>query len=244
MSEHASHRYASPGHARLKTALARLLLALAYPWLAHAATTAGSGALAALALADIALIVLLEPLLQRRAWAWLLLAACAALLWRLAQSPHALLPLLLVPVAFIALVAWTFGRTLRVGRTPLVTRMMLALERDPAMPVEPAQLRYTARLTVVWAATLALLALANLVLALVAVPRGLLASLGIDAPFVVTETQWSWFANLLNYGLIGGLFVGEFALRKRVFPGRYRSFAHFLRQLASLGPDTWKQLLR
>ena len=233
----------------MKTALARLLLALAYPWLAHAATTAGSGALAAVALGDIALIVLLEPLLQRRAWAWLLLAACAAVLWRLAQSPHALLPLLLVPVAFIALVAWTFGRTLRAGRTPLVTRMMLALEHSPssewrAQPVDPRQLRYTARLTVVWAATLALLALANLVLALVAVPRGLLASLGIDAPFVVTETQWSWFANLLNYGLIGGLFIGEFALRKRLFPGRYRSFPHFLKQMAALGPDTWKRLLR
>lgn len=233
----------------MKTALARLLLALAYPWLAHAATTGGSSVLAAVALADIALIVLLEPLLHRRAWAWLLLAAVAAVLWRLAHSPHALLPLLLVPVAFIALVAWTFGRTLRAGRTPLVTRMMLALEHPssspgPAMPIDPRQLDYTRRLTVVWSATLGLLALANLVLALVAVPRGLLASLGVVVPFVVTETQWSWFANLLNYGLIGGLFIGEFALRKRVFPGRYRSFAHFLRQLASLGPDTWKQLLR
>ena len=228
----------------MKTALARLLLALAYPWLAHAATTAGSGVLAAVALADIALIVLLEPLLQRRLRAWLSLAAVAVVLWRLAHSPHALLPLLLVPVAFIALVAWTFGRTLRVGRTPLVTRMMLALERDAAMPIDPRQLGYTRRLTVVWSATLGLLALANLVLALVAVPRGLLASLGIAAPFVVTESQWSWFANLLNYGLIGGLFIGEFALRKRVFPGRYRSFAHFLRQLAALGPETWKQLPR
>lgn len=233
----------------MKTALARLLLALAYPWLAHAATTGGSSALAAVALADIALIVLLEPLLQRRRWAWLSLAAVAVVLWRLAHSPHALLPLLLVPVAFIALVAWTFGRTLRAGRTPLVTRMMLALEHpssssDPAMPIDPRQLDYTRRLTVVWSATLGLLALANLVLALVAVPRGLLASVGAAAPFVVTEAQWSWFANLLNYGLIGGLFIGEFALRKRVFPGRYRSFAHFLRQLAALGPETWKQLLR
>lgn len=232
----------------MKTALARLLLALAYPWLAHAATTAGSGVLAAVALADIALIVLLEPLLQRRPWAWLLLAAVAAALWRLAQSPHALLPLLLVPVAFIALVAWTFGRTLRPGSTPLVTRMMLALEHPPSTsgpaPVDPRQLRYTTRLTVVWAAMLALLALANLVLALVAVPRGLLASLGVAAPFAVTEAQWSWFANVLNYGLVGGLFAGEFALRKRLFPGRYRSFPHFLRQMAALGPDTWKRLLR
>lgn len=228
----------------MNTALARLLLALAYPWLAHAATTRGSGALAALALADVALIVLLEPLLRPRAWAWALLAACLAGLWRLAGSPHALLPLLLVPVAFIGFVAWTFGRTLGAGRTPLVTRMMLALEHDPGTPVDPRQLRYTARLTVVWAAALALLALANLVLALVAVPRGLLASLGVAPPFAVTEAQWSWFANLLNYGLIGGLFAGEFALRKRLFPGRYRGFGDFLRRMAALGPETWKRLLR
>ena len=63
------------------TALARLLLALAYPWLAHAASLRHDPSLAAIALGDIAVIVLLDPLVHRRAWAWALLprvlAACA-----------------------------------------------------------------------------------------------------------------------------------------------------------------------
>src|SRR4051794_13097177 len=53
----------------------RLLLALAYPLLAHLAGARHDPALAAIALADLGLVVLLQPLLQRRIGAWLLLAA-------------------------------------------------------------------------------------------------------------------------------------------------------------------------
>lgn len=228
----------------MNAALARLLLALAYPWLAHAAGTRESGALAAIALADVALIVLLQPLLARRAWAWATLALLAVALWRLSQSAHALLPLLLVPVAFMALVGWSFGRTLRAGRVPLISRIVSALEARPASELEPALQRYTRRLTATWAALLGTLAVVNLVLALIAVPRGLLASVGVMPPLTVTDAQWSWFANLLNYGLMGGLFVGEYWLRKRLFPGRYRSLADFLQRMAGLGPAFWRTLLR
>lgn len=228
----------------MNTALARLLLALAYPWLAHAASAQDSPALAVLALADVALIVLLEPLLRRRPWAWLLAAALAAGLWRLGQSAYALLPLLLVPVAFVALVAWAFARTLRAGRVPLISRIVAALERKPAAELAPPLQRYTRTLTATWAGLLATLAFINLTLALVAVPSGLLASAGIAPPVAVTDAQWSWFANLLNYGLIGGLFGAEYLLRKRLFPGRYRNFVDFLQRMAALGPAFWRTLLR
>ena len=66
---------------RLATVL-RVALALAYPVLAHAAGSLHDGRYAVLALADIALIVLLRPLLQGRAWAWVSLGAtCVALAW-------------------------------------------------------------------------------------------------------------------------------------------------------------------
>ena len=83
----------------------------------------------------------------------------------------------------------------------------------------------------------------NLVLALVAVPRGLLATFGVAAPFAVTEAQWSWFANWLDYGLVGVLFVVEYLVRKHRFPGRYHSFSDFLRRMAALGPAFWRTLL-
>ncbi len=224
--------------------LARLLLALAYPWIAHAATARGSGMLASVAMADIALILLLPALLARRIGAWLLGIALIPALVLLSRSPHAQLPLLLVPVAFIAMVAWGFGRTLRAGRVPLITRIVSALDATPPAGLEPELARYTRNLTASWAALLALLAIVNLLLALIAQPQGLLASMGIASPVGVTEQQWSWFANGCNYGLMGLLFIGEYALRKRRFPGRYHSFADFLRRMAALGPAFWRDLLR
>lgn len=227
----------------MNTALARVLLALAYPVLAHAASSRGSNVLAVCALADIAMIVLLEPLLRRRAWAWATTTLLAVALAALAQSRYAQLPLLLVPVAFIALVAWAFARTLRHGRVPLISKIVAALEHKPAAALAPELHRYTLRLTAAWALLLATLALVNLVLALLAVPNGLLASFGIVPPVTVSEHQWSWFANLLNYGLIGGFFCGEYVLRRRWFPQRpYRNFAEFLQQMGALGPEFWRRL--
>lgn len=226
------------------TALARVLLALAYPWLAHAATTRQDPLLAALALGDIALIVLLEPLLHGRIRAWLAAAVIAFGLWRLAPSPYALLPLLVVPSAFVALVAWTFGRTLRAGHVPLITRMVTALDGVPLHELAPDLVSYTRRLTATWAVVLGALAIVDFALALLVVPGGLLDEMGIAPPVAVPRQTWSWFANGLNYGLVGGLFVGEYFYRVRRFPGRYTSFFDFLRRMGGLGPAFWRDALR
>lgn len=222
----------------------RIALALAYPFLAHAASLRDSGTLAAWALATIVLMALVEGLLQRRPDAWLALVLAAAALAWLAQSRHAQLPLLLVPVAFIAMVGWWFARTLRAGQVPLISRIVAALEGKPASQLDPDLRRYTRRLTLGWALVLAALGLCNLVLAAIATPQGLLASAGIAAPFTVTEAQWSWFANWLNYGLVGGFFMLEYLYRKRRFPGRYRNFADFVGRMARLGPAFWRDLLK
>src|SRR4249919_40006 len=222
----------------------RLLLALAYPLLAHLAGARHDPALAAIALADLGLVVLLHALLQRRIGAWLLLAAIVPGLFALARSHYALLPLLLVPVAIISLVAWTFGRTLRPGRVPLITQIVAALDAVPPAALAPELRRYTRTLTAAWAGLLGTLALVNLVLAMLAVPNGLLASVGIAPPWTVSEAQWSWFANILNYGIVAGFFVGEYLVRKRRFPGRYHSLLDFLQRMARLGPAFWRQLLQ
>lgn len=226
------------------TALARLLLALAYPWLAHAASLRHDSVLAAIALGDVALIVMLESLLRPRIGAWLLFAAVSAGLVALSRSSHALLPLLLVPAAIVALVSWTFGRTLRTGRTPLITRMVSLIEGIAVHDLAPALAAYARGLTATWAIVLAFLAAADLALALSAVPGGLLDSVGIAPPIAISREAWSWFANGLNYGLVGGLFVGEYYFRVRRFPGRYTSFFDFLRRMAGVGPAAWRGILR
>jgi uncharacterized membrane protein len=223
----------------------RVLLALAYPVFAHLASARGDGGWAALALADIVLLLLLEPLLKRRLWALSLLGLCLLALWAVSRSRYALMPLLAPPVVFIALVSWLFGRTLHGGRVPLITRIVEGLYAQASMPMTPDLYLYTRQLTVAWAAMLAVLAVLNLLLALCAVPSGVLHQFGHTPVFAVTDEQWSLFANVLNYGIVGGFFVVEYWLRKRRFPHRpYRNVGEFIQQMARLGPRFWNELMR
>lgn len=223
----------------------RLLLAVAYPVFAHLASARSDGGWAALAMADIVLLLLLEPLLRRRAWALSLLALCLLGLWWVSRSRYALMPLLAPPVVFIALACWLFGRTLVKGQVPLITRIVEGLYAQASMPMTPALYRYTRQLTAAWALMLGVLALANLLLALCAVPSGVLHQLGHAPAFPVSDEQWSLFANVLNYGIVGLFFVGEYWWRKRCFPHRpYRNAAQFVQQMARLGPRFWNELMR
>lgn len=227
-----------------RAALLRVALVAGYFLLAHAAGVRHDPRLAAVATGDIVLIVLSAPLLAARAWAWgALVAACAALAW-LARGAHAFVPLLLVPVAILCLVGWSFARTLRPGRVPLITRIVAALDGVPPAQLAPALLSYTRRLTLGWALLLGTLAAINLGLAMLAVPAGLLAAFGVASPLPVTQAQWSWCANVGNYGLIAAFMLVEFQGRQRRFPGRYHSFLDFLRRMARLGPAFWADLFR
>ena len=221
----------------------RLLLAIAYPLLAHWASVDGSGVVALAALADLAVIVLLAPLAHPRSWAWALLALLIAGLWALHDSAVPALLLLAPPMVFTALLSWWFGRSLRTGRVPLISRIVAGLEGCVPGALKPELKTYTRRLTLLWTLLLAGLALANGVLALIAVPDGALARLGHPPLVTVSQDAWSWFANLLNYGIVGGFFVGEYLYRKRRFPDRpYRNFPDFVRRMAALGPGFWRTL--
>ncbi|RNF83929.1 ketosynthase [Lysobacter psychrotolerans] len=221
----------------------RVLLAVAYPLLAHWASHRGSGEAAAFALVDLMLIVLLGPLAARRPWAWVLLAALISGLAMLASTPWLQLLLLAPPMLFTALLAWWFGRSLRAPREALISRIVGALDG-----CEPSQLpsplyRYTRRLTAAWSLLLATLSLTNGLLAVIAVPGGVLVRLGHPPLFAVAQQQWSLFANLLNYGIVGGFFVAEYVIRRRLFPHRpYRNFVDFMRRMGALGPDFWRKL--
>jgi uncharacterized membrane protein len=217
-------------------------LALGYPLLAHAASHWRSPALA---LAAGALLVLLASLpgLARGGFAgWLVLAAGFAALAALAALGNPQLPLFLPPVAINAFLAWLFGHTLARGRMPLIERLVRLLHpaEDPLDARVPA---YARRLTLLWAALFAALALLAAALATLAVPGGLLAAAGIAPPFAVPLSTWSLWANLLGYLVVGALFVGEYAWRRRVFPQQpWRDFADFVRQVAAAGPRLWRAL--
>lgn len=223
-------------------AVLRLLLLVMYAPLAHFAGTFESPLLAVLALADLALMVLIEGLLRWQPGAWLALAASAVALFALSQSRHALMPLLLVPPLFTAMIGWWFARSLRPGREPIIAKVVGALYARAGMPLSERHRRYTRGLTMAWAVLLGLLTVVNLTLALVAVPDGVLMQLGLHAPVTVTNAQWSLVANIANYGVLGGFALIEYHARKFVFPVRpYRNIVDFGRQMAALGPAFWQR---
>jgi uncharacterized membrane protein len=222
----------------------QVAMAVAYALLAHAASTRGHDGYAYAALLSLVAMLLAAPLAARRAWAWLALPLALAACHALYRAGHAGLPLLLAPVAFVAAVAWVFLRSLRSPRGALITRIVAALDGCTVATLAPELVAYSRGLTLAWALALGALGTINLLLALVAVPGGLLDGVGIAPPLAITRAQWSWFANLANYGIVGGFFAIEFAWRKHRFPGRYHSFAGFVRQMAALGPDFWRTLLR
>lgn len=229
----------------MSAALARLLLSVAYPLIAHAASTLRDPALAALALLDIVLLLLVVPLTRRRAWAWAAVAAAALGLWGVQRWGVLPVLLLLPPVVFPWLVAWFFARTLRPGQVPLITRIASGIEALPPADLPPALRSYTRGLTRLWAIVLAGIGVANLALGLVAVPDGLLVQMGYAPPVTVSQAAWSWFANLLDYGLAGLLMVIEYLVRMRMFPDRpYRTVPEFARRVGALGPAFWRDVVR
>ena len=222
----------------------RPALALAYLGLSHLATERDSDGLAALAVGVIVALLLAERLWRRRPWAWMTLAIAAGALWMLKDSGHIRIALLLMPVIFLLWLAWLFGRTLRPGHVPVIGKIVHALEGIDARGLTPELDRYTRGLTALWTGVFVVMAAINLALASLATPGGLLARAGIVPPWPISDSQWSWFANWLNYGLVGAVFAIEFAYRKRRFPGRYKNAADFARRMASLGPAFWRDLFK
>jgi uncharacterized membrane protein len=142
--------------------------------------------------------------------------------------------LFLPPVLIIGFMAWVFGHTLRRGRTPLIESIIRALNPQDSLNEDITS--YARRLTGVWTALLVVLVVINTALALCAEPGGLLLTFGVQPAVTVPLSVWSLFANVLNYLLVAGLFVGEFMFRRRRFPQQpYSGLLDFTRKVASLG---------
>lgn len=222
----------------------RLLLAVAYPLLAHAASVRHDAMLASLALLDLVVVMALVPLARGRPWAWALLFASALFLWSVRAGPLPELLLLFPPMLFTGVLGWWFARSLREGSTPVVTRIVAALEacRPPDLPPDVA--RYAYRLTAAWAGLLLAMTAASLALALLAEPDGLLLRMGYAPPVQVSRATWSTVANLLDHGLIGAFFVAEFLWRQFRFPERRQGPLAYAKAMARLGPAFWRGLFR
>jgi len=174
--------------------LVGVCLLVSYPAVAHfASPQTALAVLAALVAYLLAALWLHNPL------RWLVVPAVGATVYWLAPPAEWLL--FVPPVLINLALAWVFGRTLVRGRVPLISRF--ALMEQATLTPEVAS--YTRLLTWLWTLLFIAAAATSLVLAL---------SGHHDA--------WSLFTNLINYLLVGALFLGEFAYRRV----RFRNYRH------------------
>jgi uncharacterized membrane protein len=222
---------------RIRPAHLASALALAYPVLAHLAVIRDSAGLAVAAIAVLAAAALLPALARGARSAWVAAIGAALACWGLSRASIPALPLYAPPVLVPAFMAWVFGQTLARDRTPLIAQLIRqmhdAADREPGPAVWP----YARRLTQVWTLLFLFIATMNFVLAAMAKPDGLLLAAGVEPPLAVPQEWWSWFANGIDYGLIAGLFLIEYAWRRRRFPEQpYRNMFDFLRRMTIAMP--------
>jgi uncharacterized membrane protein len=145
----------------------------------------------------LAIFVLGAMLLRRASWPLLLaLAGCVAFSVWAYVTEHPL-SIIVPTVAFNVFLAWLFGHTLRQGSVPLVTRIARVERAEVGLPFPDDLQAYTRSVTVVWCAFFIVNALATVLFAC-------FASIQV----------WSFYANLLNWPLVGLLFVGEYVYRR------------------------------
>ena len=166
---------------------------LGYQLLVHLGVTAGAldparaALLAAPMIAVGAWILIRSP--RRLLWL-LILAAAVGMTWFVGHGnaafygvPHA--------AAYLFLL-WLFGRTLRAGHEPIITR----LARHGRGSLPPAMEAYTRKLTIAWCVFFA----AQLAVSALLLHLGRLES-------------WSLFINVLNFPLCALMFVGDYLYR-------------------------------
>ena len=145
--------------------------------------------------------------------AWLVFSGLCGCILLLEYLGLTLYLLFLPPVVIPLLLLFVFGRTLRSGREPLIT----AIGEAARGPLSQAMRTYTRRLTQLWCLVFVTMIVWSAILPLLKQPE-----------------LWSWFTNVINYGVVGVLFVGEFMLRKKLFPTHnHPGFFEYLRIIGS-----------
>lgn len=207
-----------------------------YALLTHLYASSHQQPWAVAALMLLALALLFPGLYARKPAAWLAGIAVGAVLLSPWFRQHVALVLFVPPIVANLALGWLFGHTLRAGKVPLVEQLVRLLHPENDIQDE-AVWPYSRHVTRLWSLLFLANALACLLLALFAVPGGILVSAGLLPSLQLPIHWWSWYANLGCYAMAGLLFVGEYAYRRHRFPWQpYRNFLHFCQRAATVGP--------
>lgn len=217
-----------------------VMLAVLYPFLAHAAVVGHSDALTAASLACLALAGVVPGIRAGRPSAWLWAILLFAGIWALYSAHIAGVPLYAPPAVIDIALAFAFGSTLRRGQRPLIERLVRLLH-DPQEQLDPAIPVYARRLTLAWTLLFSILASTDLALALCIVPGGILDLAGLVPPVRVRPEAWSIFANFLGFLVVVVFFLIEYAYRQYRFPKQpYRNMLDFLQRASRVGRQVFR----
>lgn len=172
-------------------------IGIAYPVAAHlAAAEASPDRLdASVAIAPLLLLALvLAWRSPQRPWMLLLCAAASTVLYAASDwlVQHYNWVFLLQHAGMQVLLGLAFGRTLRSGQVPMVSRFAALIHG----PLSPALTRYTRQVTWAWTLYFACMGALSLLLF-----------------WLAPVTVWSTFANLLNLPLVIVMFAAEYLAR-------------------------------
>jgi len=220
--------------------LLRAALFIGYVALAWSSTFGAPAVFDAVAVGCIGSAIWLPALLSARPAALAAWSMFIMLLVLAAHAGYARLPGYFAPPLILGAMAALFGRTLKSGTTPLVSRFVRALD-GAEFAARPKIVRYARAVTLAWTVLLSALALASFVLALIVWPDGAFAALGLDMPFALSPAAWGLAVSFGGYGVMALAFVLEFALRRVVLPeAPRRRFGEFARRMAGLWPELRK----
>ena len=222
----------------------QLVLIVLYSIAASVASAKTSHDFALLAFVVLGMMLFIEKILQKNLWAIVAMIGWSALGVYLYRSETIMVPLLLVPTFFLWVFAYFFLRPLMRGQPSLITRISAEVENVSVASLPAPILRYTKGLSWVWGIALFVIGTFNLILACITVPGGVADELGYAPAVSITPVQWTWIANLGNYGIVAGIFIVEFIVRKRLFPERYASFVEFARKVGRIKPAFWQSIFR
>lgn len=179
----------------------QLLLLIAYPLCVHYAVVTDNPEAQLLALVLLAAGISYPGIRKNSSVAWLALLTVTALSLLVSYFQLTLYVLYLPPI-IIPLLLWSvFYRSLLPGETPLTTQIGESVHGR----FSPEMCHYSRQVTALWAWFFVLLA-------------GWSALL----PLLATAEIWSLFTNVINYLLVGLVFVAEYFYRK----WRFQQFNH------------------
>ena len=189
-----------------------LALIILYPLLVHLSVVIDVPQLQVAAIICFACGLLFKGLQRGNKTAWLVLVCVCLIALGFGFLNITLYVLYLPPILLPLLLLFVFGRTLLPGQEALIT----AIGEASRGPLSPAMRRYTRRITQFWCGVFLVMMLWSIIL-----------------PWLEQPDVWSWFTNVINYGLVGVLFIGEFILRKYLFPEHdHPGFIEYLRIVA------------